>query len=262
MTERLKGQCAFVTGGADGLGYAMAARFARDGARLFLFDIDAEGLAKAADALRAEGAEVATMAGDVSATEDVEAAFAAMDTELGAVDILVNNAGISIPCPTLDLTDEAWDRMVAINMRGVFLCARAAGRRMVPRKSGTILNITSIYGIVAAPARLPYIATKHAVSGMTKALADEWARDGVRVNAIGPGYTETRMTRLNREAGRFDAAQIENRTPLGRLGQPEDIAEMALFLCSPEAAYVTGQVIAVDGGWTAYGYADGWLADR
>ncbi|MBT6117811.1 MAG: SDR family oxidoreductase [Rhodospirillaceae bacterium] len=237
-------------------------RRARAGARLFLFDIDEAGLAKAADTLRTAGAEVETAAGDVSVTADVEAAFSAMDSAFGPVDILVNNAGISVPCPTLDLTDEAWDRMVAINMRGVFLCARAAGRRMVPRRSGAILNITSIYGIVAAPARLPYVATKHAVSGMTKCLADEWARDGVRVNAIGPGYTETRMTKLNREAGLFDAAQIENRTPLGRLGQPEDIAEMALFLCSPAAAYVTGQVIAVDGGWTAYGYADGWLAER
>jgi len=259
---QLEGKCAFVTGGADGLGYAMAERFAREGAKLFLFDIDKAGLARAAESLRAAGAEVATAGGDVAATADVEAAFAAMDSALGSVDILVNNAGISVPCPTLELSDEAWDRMVAVNMRGVFLCARAAGRRMVARKSGAILNITSIYGIVAAPARLPYVATKHAVSGMTKCLADEWARDGVRVNAIGPGYTETRMTRLNREAGRFDAAQIENRTPLGRLGRPADIAEMALFLCSPAAAYVTGQVIAVDGGWTAYGYADGWLAER
>lgn len=259
---QLEGQRAFITGGSDGLGYAMAERFARAGAKLFLFDIDGPGLAKAAETLGGTGAEVGSATGDVSLTADVEAAFAAMDDAWGGVDILVNNAGISVPCPTLELTDEAWDRMVAVNMRGVFLCARAAGRRMVSRKSGAILNITSIYGIVAAPARLPYVATKHAVSGMTKCLADEWARDGVRVNAIGPGYTETRMTRINREAGLFDAAQIENRTPLGRLGRPEDIAEMALFLCSPAAAYVTGQVIAVDGGWTAYGYSDGWLAER
>jgi NAD(P)-dependent dehydrogenase (short-subunit alcohol dehydrogenase family) len=141
-----------------------------------------------------------------------------------------------------------------VNLNGVFHCSQEAGRRMVPQKSGCIVNVGSIYSVVAAPNRLTYCASKAAVAMITKSLAIEWAAFGVRVNAVACGYIDTEMTAALVKAGRFDIATVAKRTPLGRLGTPEEVADAVHYLVSDHAAYVTGHVLGVDGGWAAYGY--------
>jgi NAD(P)-dependent dehydrogenase (short-subunit alcohol dehydrogenase family) len=251
---RVQDQRVFITGAADGLGLEMAKAFAREGARLFLVDIDEAKAAAAAQQLSAEGHQVETFIGSVADPATVEAAFARMDAVMGGVDALVNNAGIAAHMPTVDLGDDAWNRVMGVNINGAFLCARAAGRRMLDQGSGAIVNIASIYGLVAAPERLAYCVSKGAVAMMARSLAVEWADRGVRVNAIAPGYVHTKLVEGLIQHKTIDIDAVRNRVPMKRLGTPAEIAEMAIYLCSPASAYVTGQVIAVDGGWTAYGY--------
>jgi NAD(P)-dependent dehydrogenase (short-subunit alcohol dehydrogenase family) len=251
---RLQNIRALVTGAAEGVGFAIARAFATEGARVLLFDVNADKLQQAMRSLRDAGLRVEACTGSVTEVSDVEAAFAKMDTVMGGIDALVNNAGISANQATLDLNDEDWERTMAVNLRGPFLCARAAGRRMVAQRSGSIVGISSIFGVLAAPERLPYCVSKAGVAMMAKALAIEWGASGVRSNAIAPGYVHTRLIDDLVARGRIDVQALEARTPLRRFARPEEIAEMAVYLCSPAAAYVTGQVIGVDGGWTAYGY--------
>lgn len=251
---RLANQRAFITGAADGLGLAIAKAFAAEGARLFLLDVNARQLEATVKSLQEQGASVSGYAGSVTSVADVTTAFERMDKAYGGVDALINNAGVSSNVPTLSLDDDEWDRAMAINLRGAFLCARAAGERMVRQKSGSIVAISSIYGVVAAPERLAYCVSKAGVAMMAKALAIEWGGSGVRSNAIAPGYVHTKLIEDLVARGRIDVPKLERRTPLGKFARPEDIAEMAVFLCSSAASQVTGQVIAVDGGWTAYGY--------
>lgn len=251
---RFAGQRALVTGGAAGIGLATARLLAAGGARLALLDIDALRLDEAAAELRGGGAEVVTIVASVAEPGEVRDAFAGLDTRWGGLDILVNNAGVIGKRAALDLTDEAWSRVMRINLDGVFFCAREAGRRMVAQRSGAIVNLGSIYSLVAAPERLAYCASKAAVAAITKVLAIEWARHGVRVNAVAPGYVETDLIGAAVRAGELDAAPLARRTPAGRLGRPDEIARAILFLLDPANDYVTGHVLAVDGGWTAYGY--------
>lgn len=250
----LQGQRALVTGAQRGLGWAIAETYAKAGARVMIQDLDGKGAEEAAAKLRRANHEAQSVGGSVTAAQDVAAMFRRMDEEWGGVDILVNNAGISQNKPTLEMSVEDWDRIMDVNLRGVFLCALEAGKRMVAQKSGLIVNLSSVWGIVAGPARLGYCVSKAGVSQMTKALAVEWAAHGVRVNAIAPGYTETPMLRSVFNSGRVDEQAIVRRTPMGRLAEPQEMADMALFLASPQAKYITGQIMAVDGGWTAYGY--------
>ena len=247
----LEGKRVLITGGAAGLGLAMAEAFVRQGCRLALFDIDQDKLSRALTAM--PGGTVG-YCGSVADADAVAAAFARMDEAFGGVDILINNAGISMNVPTLDLSIEHWQKALDINLTGVFLCCQAAGRRMVPQGSGAIINLASMYGMVAAPERLAYCATKSAVAMMTKALAIEWAAHGLRVNALAPGYVKTALVEQLVEAHRLDEGALAARTPLGRLGTVEEIADLAVFLASDKARYITGQVVGIDGGWTAYGY--------
>ncbi|TQF79870.1 SDR family oxidoreductase [Elioraea sp. Yellowstone] len=251
---RFAGQRALVTGGAAGIGLATARALAAEGARLALLDIDAARLEAAAAELHAAGAEALPILGSVAGPEPVAEAFARIDARWGGLDILVNNAGVIGKRAALDLTDEDWARVMRINLDGVFFCAREAGRRMVAQGSGAIVNLGSIYSLVAAPERLAYCASKAAVAAMTKVLAIEWAAHGVRVNAVAPGYVETDLIGAAVRAGELDTAPLVRRTPVGRLARPEEIARAILFLLDPANAYVTGHVLAVDGGWTAYGY--------
>jgi NAD(P)-dependent dehydrogenase (short-subunit alcohol dehydrogenase family) len=251
---RFAGQRALVTGGAAGIGLATARDLAAEGARVALFDIDAARAEQAAAALRTAGSDAFAIAGSVAEPEEVTEAFARIDARWGGLDILVNNAGVIGKRAALALTDEEWSRVMRINLDGVFYCAREAGRRMVAQGSGAIVNLGSIYSLVAAPERLAYCASKAAVAAMTRVLAIEWAAHGVRVNAVAPGYVETDLIGAAVRAGEIDTAPLARRTPVGRLARPEEIARAILFLLDPANEYVTGHVLAVDGGWTAYGY--------
>ncbi|HYF06922.1 MAG TPA: SDR family NAD(P)-dependent oxidoreductase [Acetobacteraceae bacterium] len=249
----LQGMRVLVTGAASGIGLATARALAAAGARVALLDRDGEGAARVAGAL--PGGPHLALAASVADAAQVGAAFRALDAAWGGLDALVNNAGIAANCPTLELSDEAWRGAVGVNLDGVFFCAREAGRSMVAsRRGGAIVNLGSIYSVVAAPNRLAYVATKAAVAMMTKALALEWAPHRIRVNGVAPGYVDTPLVRALAAEGRIDVAALERRTPLGRLATPDEVADAILYLLEPRAAYITGQILGVDGGWTANGY--------
>jgi NAD(P)-dependent dehydrogenase (short-subunit alcohol dehydrogenase family) len=249
---RLANQRAVLTGARAGVGREMAIAFAREGARVLLFDV--EPADELAAQLTSAGCNATAVQGSVAERSDVDRLFRVADELFGGLDILVNNAGVSGNMPSLQITDEFWNRTLAVNLTGPFWCARAAGERMVAQRSGVILNIASMYGVVAAPERLAYCASKSALCMLTKTLAIEWGPHGVRVNALAPGYINTNMTEDLVKQGKLDLDRLRARTPLRRLAEPAEIAELAVFACSPAAQYVTGQIIGIDGGWTAYGY--------
>ncbi|HYD31109.1 MAG TPA: SDR family oxidoreductase, partial [Azospirillaceae bacterium] len=219
-----------VTGGAAGIGRAIAERFATAGHAIALLDLDAPAVEAAAGELRARGVPALAIAASVIDEDAVESAVTWVVETLGGLDVLINNAGISCNKPTLELSPAEWRRAVDINLTGVFLCARAAGRHMVTQGRGTIINMGSMYGTVAAPDRAGYCATKSAVDMLTRVLAIEWAPHGVRVNGIAPGYVRTAMLDELIRQGRVDDRALVGRTPARRFGQPEEVAELALFL--------------------------------
>lgn len=245
----LAGKVALITGGASGLGLAMTRRFAARGARVVVLDRDAA----AADAL-AEIEDSAFIACDVCDPDAVDAAFDRAEAGAGPLDIVVANAGISQNSPTLELGFADWRRVMAVNLDGVFLTAQAAGRRMVPRGRGVILLMASMYGVVAAPERIGYCVSKSGVAMMAKALALEWARHGLRVNALAPGYVRTPFLDDLIARGRLDAEALTARMPIGRFIETDEVADLAAFMASDEASAITGQVAGVDGGWSANGY--------
>jgi NAD(P)-dependent dehydrogenase (short-subunit alcohol dehydrogenase family) len=236
---RLDGDVAVVTGGASGIGRAVASAFAAVGAEVAIFDVAAGG----------EG----VTAVDVAHEAQVKAAFAQVIARHGRVDVLFNNAGIAIRQPTTELTLEDWNKVVAVNMTGVFLCAREAARHMLASgRGGRIVNTASIMGVVGGGLypNISYQATKGAVVNMTRALAVEWAGQGIRVNAIAPTWVRTPLTRGITEKPEL-VHRIEQLTPMGRLAEPEEITGAVLFLASRASAMVTGHVLAIDGGFLA-----------
>ncbi|KEQ52301.1 SDR family NAD(P)-dependent oxidoreductase [Sphingobium chlorophenolicum] len=247
-------QIAIVTGAAAGFGRAIASRLASDGTDIVIFDVDAAGAQATAEEVRAQGVTAEVVIGSVADPDDVRRAFAFVDDRFGGVDILINNAGVTGNRPTVDVTDDEWRRTMSIDLDGVFYCSREAGRAMIGRRPGVIVNIGSIYSLVAAPERASYCASKAGVAMLTRSLAVEWAPHGIRVNCVAPGYADTAMMRELAAVGKIALEPLLRRTPQGRLTQMEDVAETVAFLCDPRSAHITGQVIAVDGGWTANGY--------
>lgn len=252
---KLDGKVCVVTGAAQGIGQAIVEEYVRQGARPAILDLDGDAAEAYADSLIARGVEARGYACDVSDKASVEAAAEQVGEALGPCDVLVNNAGVALMGPSLDFPEDQWRRSLDVMTTGVFFCCQAFGRQMVESGGGTIVNIASMNATVAFPMRLAYNAAKAAVVQMTEVLAIEWAEHGIRVNAIGPGVTRTALVDKAIKDGFVNERAYVERTPMKRLGRPEEIAKAALYLASEEdSSFVTGHFLVVDGGWTAFGY--------
>jgi len=241
----LDDKTALITGASRGIGRAIAQALSAAGAHVLLTGRDADALAESRDQIEQAGGSAKIMTLDVADPDSITACF---ENFPGRIDILVNNAGTEEVRPSLEVDVMLWDRLLDVNLRGSFFCAQAAARRMAQLgQGGAILNLCSLTSAVGIPTAVPYGASKAGLLGMTHALAAEWAPLGIRVNAIGPGYFRTALTDAFYADAAWEARMLA-RIPLGRFGKMEDLAGAAIFLCSDAAAYVTGQVIYVDGG--------------
>jgi gluconate 5-dehydrogenase len=246
----LSGRIALVTGSAQGLGYAIARGLGGAGATIVLNDVVADRLDAAVARLLTDGLDAHGILFDVTDRASVGAGIADVEARIGPVEILVNNAGLQYRAPLDDFPEEAWDRLMAVNVKGVFLVAQAVARQMIPRGHGKIINVSSVQGEQARPSIAPYTATKGAVNNLTKGMATDWARHGIQVNAIGPGYFITEITQPLADDPDFDG-WLRTRTPAGRWGDPSELVGAAVFLASDASSFVNGQVIYVDGGLLA-----------
>ncbi len=252
---RLADKVALVTGAAQGIGLACAQAFAREGAQVLLTDVNEPAGQREILRLRSEGFQVSFAACDVSRKAEVQAAVDSAVNEFGRLDILVANAGIVHAAEFLDLEEADFDRVLAVNLKGIFLAGQAAARQMVKQGGGgAIINMSSVNAIMAIPNQVPYVVSKGGINQLTKVMAVALASHRIRVNGIGPGTILTELAKKavlgNREAER----KILSRTPLGRMGDPDEVANVAVFLASDEASYVTGQTIYPDGGRLALNY--------
>ncbi|HRE21964.1 MAG TPA: glucose 1-dehydrogenase [Rhabdaerophilum sp.] len=254
MAGMLAGKTALITGGGRGIGRATALLFAKEGARVVASDVSADGAAETVGMINAAGGQALAIGGDVTRAGDVAAMMTRTLEAFGRIDCAFNNAGIAAyqlgvaGKKTADWTEEAFDRMIAVNLKGVWLCMRAELEQMVRQKCGVIVNTASIAGLVGLETSSAYVAAKHGVIGLTKTAAIEYAKDGIRVNAVCPGFIETDMTK-DTMSRRGD--QILARVPARRMGTAEEIAEMVCWLCSDRAAFATGVAYNVDGGYVA-----------
>jgi NAD(P)-dependent dehydrogenase (short-subunit alcohol dehydrogenase family) len=247
---RLDGQCALVTGGSKGLGRAMARALASAGAAVVLASRNLSEAEEAAEEIARLGHGTLGLEADTTDREAVQEMVRRAEETFGKIDILINNAGINIRRPTLEVEDADWDPVIDINVKGVLVCAQAVAPGMIERKYGRIINMGSIMSGVSIGGRAAYAASKHAVLGLTRTLALEWAPHGVTVNCLCPGPFETPMNRpLMNDPPAYQA--FLSKIPMGRWGQPEELDGAALFLASPASSFVTGTTLYVDGGWTA-----------
>jgi NAD(P)-dependent dehydrogenase (short-subunit alcohol dehydrogenase family) len=252
----LQGKTAVITGASRGIGKAIALKFAREGANIvFNYLEHGEDAERAANEIAQTGVRVFHLQGDVRTESSVRELFGRTAQEFETIDILVNNAGAGLTKAFSTIHQGEWNSMLNMHLGGVFLACQLAGESMRRNKSGSIINIASVAGDVALPHRVIYSTVQAGKMMFTKALACEWASFGIRVNCIAPGTILTDLVRKNFDSGLLDGARVLERTPAGRFGETSEVANAALFLASPQASYVTGQVLFVDGGWTSWG---GW----
>ena len=250
---RLQNKSAVITGGANGIGRATAELFAREGARIVVTDVDAEGLGRLCEELKAQGSTVASVVGDVSRAKDACAMIEAAVDRYGRLDILVANAGV-IPLRTIiEATPADWDEVMGVDGRGMFLTCKYAVEQMLKTGGGSIVCLSSISGIAGQKSQSTYGPAKFVATGLTKHLVIEWADRNIRVNAVAPGTIRTeRVQRLPEEPGGTEYIEaIERMHPMGRLGEPHEVAQAILFLASDDASFITGAILAVDGGYLA-----------
>lgn len=250
MTEKLAGRNALVTGAGSGIGRAIAVALAAEGATVLCVDQHAESAARTREIIEDAGGSAMAEVGDVAEGEDVTRVVRSGVEALGNFDILINNAGVGMLGTVVELDETTWDRVMAVNVKSVFLFSKEVVPGMAEKGSGVIINIASVSGLKASAGRAVYTASKGAVVLLTRAMALDHAHEGVRVNVICPGVTVTPMTEKSLE----DPATLQQKlddTPLRRLASPDEIAPMAVFLASDEASFMTGAAVTVDGGWTA-----------
>lgn len=252
----IAGKVVLNTGAASGIGLAMAQAFAQQGAKLMLLDLDGPGLARTKAALESaySGIDVQTYVASITDPDAVDHAVEQTIKKFGRIDVLLNNAGISMNKPSLEVTPEEWRRAIDIDLSGIFFCCQSAAKRMIKSGGGVILATASMWGLASSARRAAYCSAKAGVVSLCKSLAVEWAEHNIRVNSICPGYIQTALVTDLLSRGALDEKSLKQRTPLGRLGTPEEVAETALYLASDLAKFVTGHAMVMDGGWTANGY--------
>ena len=254
MAGLLSGKSALVTGGASGIGRATALAMVREGARVAVADQSADGAAKTVEAINAQGGQAIAIACDVADEADVQAMVARTVEAFGSLDCAFNNAGIAprhVGPPgqrTHEMSRQSFDAMLAVNLSGVFLCMKYEIAHMLGHGGGSIVNTASVAGLVGLPSAANYVAAKHGVVGLTKTAAMEYAENNIRVNCVNPGYIKTPMTDPGM-AERYE--QLMSKVPMHRLGQPEEIAEAVVWMCSDKASFMTGACHVVDGGYYA-----------
>jgi 3-oxoacyl-[acyl-carrier protein] reductase len=247
ISTDLTGQTAIVTGAAKGLGRAIALTLAHCGAKVACIDVNAESLAETVGAIRTAGGVAEPMACDVTDSQRVSAVVDEVVKLWGGVNILVNNAGITRDNSILRMKDDQWDAVININLKGTFLFSRAAAKTMLKARQGRIINIASVSGLMGNPGQANYSASKAGVIGLTRTIACELAGRNITINAVAPGFIATDMTAA---LGEEILQQVRKQIPLGRLGDPQDVADAVLFLASDAASFITGQILTVDGGLT------------
>ena len=254
MAGLLEGKSALITGGGGGIGRATSLAFAREGARVAVADASEQTARETVALINAAGGQAMTLTGDVTNAVTVEAMVKSVVTSYGRLDCAFNNAGIAgfqvdaAGKKTADWSEASFDRMIGVNLKGVWLCMKYELPQMIAQGGGAIVNTASIAGLIGLPTSSAYVAAKHGVVGLTKTAALEYADDKVRVNAVCPGYIETNMTA---DTMRRRGAEIMAKVPFNRMGKPEEIAEMVVWLCSDRASYVSGAAYNVDGGYMA-----------
>ena len=252
--KRLADKVAVISGAGQGIGRAAAERFATEGATVVIAEIDATSGTDAEKNIRAAGGRVAFVQVDVSSSDDVQALFATVKERFGALHVLYNNASVFLPnqdASTVDLDEAVWEKVIAINLRGLYLCCKYGIALMIESGGGSVINTSSSAGVMGVPGCDAYTASKGATIALTRSMAVAYGHQGVRVNCIAPAGIETEMVRRSSlDKPDFDAEYFFKRAPLGRLGSPEEVANLALFLASDESTYLTGAIIRADGGTT------------